>query len=50
MLLDGLLLEYEFRVIRLNGRRRWVYNQAEVLLDAAGEPVRILGVALDITR
>jgi PAS domain S-box-containing protein len=33
LMLDRSLVEGEFRVIRPNGVLRWVYNQAEVLLD-----------------
>ncbi|MEY9299760.1 PAS domain-containing protein [Bradyrhizobium elkanii] len=49
LLLDRSLLEGEFRIIRPNGVLRWVHNQAEISLDAAGEPACVLGVALDIT-
>jgi PAS domain-containing protein len=48
--LDRSLLEGEFRVIRPNGVLRWVHNQTEVLLDAAGELACVLGVTLDITK
>src|SRR5437667_3246867 len=47
---DQTLLDREFRVIRSNGALRWVRNQAEILLDAAGEPTGVLGVTLDITE
>ncbi|MEH2482318.1 PAS domain S-box-containing protein [Nitrobacteraceae bacterium AZCC 2146] len=50
LLLDRSLLEGEFRVIRPNGTLRWIYNQAEILLDMAGERVCVVGVAIDITR
>ncbi|UPK33569.1 PAS domain-containing protein [Bradyrhizobium sp. 186] len=50
MLLDGLPLEREFRIIRPNGRLRWVHDQAEILFNEAGEPAKLLGVALDITK
>jgi PAS domain S-box-containing protein len=50
MLLDGLPLERDLRIIRPNGRLRWVHDQAEVLLNEAGEPARIIGVTLDITK
>lgn len=49
LLLAGLPLKREFRIIRADGRLRWIYSQIEILLDATGEPVKILGVALDIT-
>lgn len=47
---DRILPEGEFRVIRPNGRMRWIHNQAEMLLDRAGQPVCVLGVAIDITK
>jgi PAS domain S-box-containing protein len=50
LMLDRSLLDGEFRVIKPNGSLRWIYNQAEVLLDITGEPVCVLGVAFDITR
>lgn len=50
MLLDGLPLEREFRVIKRDGRLRWVHDQAEILLNEAGEPAKVLGVTHDITR
>ncbi|WP_461331433.1 PAS domain-containing protein [Bradyrhizobium elkanii] len=37
LLLDRSLLEGEFRIIRPNGVLRWVHNQAEISLDAAGD-------------
>ncbi|MGQ0686739.1 PAS domain-containing protein [Bradyrhizobium sp.] len=48
--LDRSLLEGEFRIIRPNGVLRWVHNQTEVLLDAAGQPACALGVMVDITE
>ncbi|WP_249119023.1 MULTISPECIES: PAS domain-containing protein [unclassified Bradyrhizobium] len=50
MLLDGLPLDRDLRIIRPNGRLRWVHDQAEMLLNEAGEPARIIGVTLDITK
>jgi len=50
MLLDGLPLDREFRVVKPNGRLRWVHDQAEILLNEVGEPAKILGVTLDITK
>jgi PAS domain-containing protein len=49
LLLEGLPLKREFRIIRPDGRLRWISSQIEILLNAAGEPVKVLGVALDIT-
>jgi PAS domain S-box-containing protein len=50
MLLDGLPLDREFRIVKPNGRLRWVHDQAEILLNDVGEPAKVLGVTLDITR
>ncbi|WP_247380444.1 MULTISPECIES: PAS domain-containing protein [unclassified Bradyrhizobium] len=49
LMLDRSPLEGEFRIIRPNGTLRWVYNQAELLLDDSGKPSGILGVMFDIT-
>jgi PAS domain S-box-containing protein len=49
-LLDGLPIERDFRIIKPNGRLRWIHDQAEILLSEAGEPASLLGVALDITK
>src|SRR5437867_1852834 len=48
-MLDRSPLEGELRIIRPNGTLRWVYNQAELLLDDSGKPSGILGVMFDIT-
>ncbi len=50
LMFDRTLLDGEFRIIRPNGALRWVRNQAEVLVDAAGEPTCVLGVTFDITE
>lgn len=39
----------EFRFRHKDGEYRWVYVQGDVLRDAAGEPVRMLGCHIDIT-
>ncbi|WP_018319126.1 PAS domain-containing protein [Bradyrhizobium sp. WSM2793] len=49
MMTDRSPLDGEFRIIRPNGALRWLHSRTEVLLDSAGEPECILGVALDIT-
>src|SRR5262245_62765065 len=47
---DYVLGEREFRVIWPNGRLRWVHSQAEMLLNTAGEPVKVVGVGRDHTK
>jgi PAS domain S-box-containing protein len=40
----------EFRIVRPDGTVRWVCSQGKTLCDAAGEPLRIIGVTFDITE
>jgi PAS domain-containing protein len=49
-LFDRSLFDGEFRIIRPAGSLRWIRVESEVLLDSAGEPDCVLGVAIDITE
>jgi PAS domain S-box-containing protein len=49
-LLSGLPLEREFRIIRNDGRIRWIFHQVEILLDASGKPAKLFGVGIDVTK
>lgn len=40
----------EFRILRPNGEVRWVSNQAWLIRDAAGTPLRVDGVMSDINE
>jgi PAS domain S-box-containing protein len=40
----------EFRVVTENGDLRWLEEQGRVEMDAAGKPIRALGVIRDITE
>jgi PAS domain S-box-containing protein len=40
----------EHRIIRPDGSLRWVHEQADVERDAAGQPVRMVGIVQDITE
>ncbi len=39
----------EYRAVRADGRMRTLSNRAEVVVDEAGEPIRVVGIAQDIT-
>lgn len=41
-------LEYEFRVLLPSGERRWVVGKAKFFRDERGEPVRMVGINIDI--
>jgi hypothetical protein len=45
---DGLTVR-EFRVVRPDGRVRWLASRSSVVLDDAGRPARRIGVNWDIT-
>lgn len=49
LLQDGLPFERDFRVIRPDGRVRWIANRGEPILNDAGAPVRAIGVMTDVT-
>lgn len=42
--------EIEHRIIRADGAVRWVHERARIERDAAGEPLRMIGVCQDITE
>ncbi len=39
-----------FRIVRPDGSVRVLYNEAEVTRDAAGRPVRLMGIVQDVTE
>jgi two-component system, cell cycle sensor histidine kinase and response regulator CckA len=41
--------DLEHRIVRRDRITRWVHEKAEVELDAAGQPIRVVGVVQDIT-
>jgi PAS domain S-box-containing protein len=43
-------LDHEFRIVTSNGGERWIHTRAQVFRDAAGEPQRLAGSTVDITR
>lgn len=40
----------EYRIIQPDNRVRWVVSRGNVVLDAAGQPVRLVGALTDITK
>jgi PAS domain S-box-containing protein len=43
-------IDVEYRVVLPGGEMRWVQGRGRVILDDAGEPVRLIGAAYDTTR
>jgi PAS domain S-box-containing protein len=50
LLREGSAINRDLRIIRPNGRLHWISSRIELLLDAAGRPVGIQGLAHDITK
>ncbi|NJO11434.1 MAG: PAS domain-containing protein, partial [Leptolyngbyaceae cyanobacterium SL_1_1] len=46
---NGQSTEREYRIVRPNGEVRWIYAQISPVLDEAGQPLRYIGIADDIT-
>ena len=42
-------IESEYRIVRPDGDTRWLHDRKSVIYDANGEPIRIGGIASDIT-
>lgn len=40
---------HEYRFLHGNGEYRWVYNQLQLMRDAAGKPTEIIGYLVDIS-
>ncbi len=47
---DGTDHRLEYRIVRPDGELRWVEARGQVLRDATGRPVRMLGVCMDVTE
>jgi PAS domain S-box-containing protein len=46
---DGEPFSFDHRVVRPDGTVRWVHGRGRVILDARGEPERMVGTSQDIT-
>ena len=49
VLADRSTYDEEYRILRPDGSVRWIAGKGRCEYDAAGVPVRMMGVALDIT-
>lgn len=47
---DGDFFEQEFRIVRPDGEVRWVFRRGQVRRGPDGQPLSVLGVALDVTE
>ncbi|MBC7927279.1 MAG: PAS domain S-box protein [Bryobacteraceae bacterium] len=45
----GAPYETEYRSVQPDGQIRWIFGKGHVVKDASGTPVRLTGVALDVT-
>jgi PAS domain S-box-containing protein len=46
----GTPVEAEWRIILPDGRVRWLFGRWQVFKDAAGKPLRMMGVNMDVTN
>jgi PAS domain S-box-containing protein len=46
----ALPIDRTFRIIRPDGRVRWILSRGEILVDAQGQPARAIGIAFDVTH
>jgi PAS domain S-box-containing protein len=46
----GAPMDFEFRIVRPDGRVRRLHSRAEVIADAEGRPLRLTGTAQDVTE
>ncbi|HJT23499.1 MAG TPA: ATP-binding protein, partial [bacterium] len=42
--------DLEFRIVRPDGAVRWIHSQSEVIRDAGGHAIKIIGTAQDVTE
>jgi PAS domain S-box-containing protein len=46
----GTPVDFEYRIIRPDGRVRRLHSRAELIADADGTPLRLTGIAQDVTE
>jgi len=47
---EGAPVDFEYRIIRPDGRVRRLHSRAELIADADGNPLRLTGTAQDVTE
>lgn len=47
---QGLASMLEYRILRSDGKVRWVLSQSEPIVDAGGKIIRVIGTVRDITE
>jgi PAS domain S-box-containing protein len=47
---QALPIDRTFRIIRPDGRQRWILSRGEILVDADGKPTRSIGIFFDVTH
>ena len=47
---EGRPYSLDHRIVRPDGSIRWVHESAEVVRDAAGQPLKMIGIVQDITE
>lgn len=47
---SGAPIDFEYRIIRPDGRVRRLHSRAELIVDAGGKPLRLTGTAQDVTE
>jgi PAS domain S-box-containing protein len=45
----GGTADWEFRIVKASGEVRWLFLRGHVFADAAHKPIRMVGIAIDIT-
>jgi PAS domain S-box-containing protein len=48
--LHGRPIDVQFRVVFQDGRLRWIHSRGRTVCDELGQPMRIIGVKVDITE
>ncbi|OKH25575.1 hypothetical protein NIES593_04360 [Hydrococcus rivularis NIES-593] len=47
---QGISKDLEYRIVRPDGEVRWIRDRAQPIYDCSGKPIRIDGIATDITE